>query len=77
MKTRISYYVFCFERYLDIIVNAADKSRAEEIMEQAYDTWQNNHEKVGDACLEEYICNCLKANGIEFEVVEETEEEDE
>lgn len=74
MNTRISYYFVCFDRFLDINVNAVDKPRAVKIIENAYDTWQNNHEKVGDSCLEEYICDCLKANGIEFEVVEESEE---
>ena len=75
MKTKISFDVGCFDRYLQVIVNKSDKAKAEQIMETAYDEWCTDPEIVEtDWCCEEYICHCLKANNIEFDVVEETEE---
>lgn len=75
MKTKISFDVGCFDRYLEVIVNDTDREKAEQIMDSAYDAWCTDPDiVVTDWCCEEYILHCLKESGIEFEVIEEGDE---
>lgn len=63
-RTEILFYVACLERYLALSVKAEQKQHALEIMPQAYNTWCEYPDNVGDACCEEYVCKCLTDNGI-------------
>ena len=69
MKTVIEFDVYCYDRFMYIEVNEEDKERAEKIMDSAYDTWIHEADKVGDACVEEYIWECLEEARIEFKVL--------
>ena len=74
---RVEYYVWCFDRYLTIeLQDETDISKAKEIMENAYDKWMEHSEDADCTCCEEYICECLKENGINFKcIMEEMEDE--
>ena len=61
MRTLIEYYIWCFDRYLVVEVNAAENTRARQLMDTAYDEW---HALESDDCCEEYICNRLHEQGI-------------
>lgn len=78
MKTKISYYVGCFDRYLEVVVSETDKENAEYVMDTAYDAWLTDPNiVVTDWCCEEYILHCLKENGIKFEWIQSEENADE
>jgi len=68
MRVKIEYYVYCFDRFLTVIVNEADKEQAERIIDEAYDEW---HESDPTMCCEEFILHRLQEQGIAFEVEEE------
>ena len=61
MNTIINYYIYCLDRCLIVTVNEPDKTRAEIIIEEAYDEWQ---ELDTADCCEEYICRSLEEQGI-------------
>lgn len=66
----LNFEIRCFERDLIIkLHNDNDFARAEKLMEIAYDKWVSELEEVGDSCCEEYICEFLKTNGVEFDWV--------
>ena len=69
---RVEFYVACFDRVLIVeLKNPKDKDKAQRFTEEAYDEWLNPTYDIGDVCCEEYICECLKEKGIEFEWVDE------
>lgn len=63
-EEEITYYVACFERYLTVKVKRGQKELAKKIMEDAYNTWHEYPDDVGDECCEEYICGKLIQYGI-------------
>lgn len=75
-KTKLEYYVECFERDLILYINPEDEAKMYECMDKAYDYWILEDE-VSCVCCEEYICDCLREIGFEFLVAEYEEEEDE
>lgn len=75
-KTKMEYYVECFERDLILYINPEEEAKMYECMDKAYDYWMLEDE-VSCMCCEEYICDCLREIGFEFLVAEYEEEEDE
>lgn len=67
-KVMVTFYVYCFERFLNVMItNIEDEQRTKELMQIAYDTWAGDEtDELGDVCCEEYICEQLKENGIDF-----------
>ena len=68
----LNFEIRCFERELVIkLHNENDFARAEKLMEIAYDKWCDSVKEVGDSCCEEYICEYLKINGVNFDWINE------
>lgn len=67
--------------WIDFIVDIeapGNVERAKGVIEQAFNEWIEDNEKVGDATVIEYISEKLKAENISFEIYikfEEAEEE--
>lgn len=67
--------------WIDFIVDIEapeNVERAQEIIEQAFNEWFEDNEKVGDSTVIEYISEKLKAENISFEIyikLDEAEEE--
>jgi hypothetical protein len=72
----INFYIECFDRYLNVTVREDEETRAREIINSAYNLWISEPEEVEGECCEEYICNKLKENYVEFTFSYEISDED-
>ena len=75
-KTKLEYYVDCFERDLVLYINPEDEAKVWSILDKAYDYWNLGEDEVSCVCCEKYMCDCLKEIGIDFLWAEYREDEE-
>lgn len=74
-KEIFEYDIYCLDREAYFIIPYEDLEKAKHIIEKAYFKWaENEAPEVHDECCEEYICNCLKDNNIDYEFIEDIDD---